>query len=99
MTAMSLLLKLLAAIGPLLLTVFFAWLVMEGYLDFGGGGKDVLLVLPLLLWSLVYLGCYLTLWWRRFRQRRLLAWSAGLATGFVAVAWLILLLTVAPKTP
>jgi hypothetical protein len=82
--------KLLLAFVPLLLTVIFAWLVMDGYLNFGGGEKEIILAVPLLIWSLVYLCCYLVLWWRRITLGRSIAVSSGLATGFVVIAWVVL---------
>jgi hypothetical protein len=95
---MHLLLRLFLAIVPLLITVPFAWLTMEGYLNFGGGEKDIFLAVPLLLWSLVYLCCYLALWWRRSSIGRSVAVSSGLATGVVAVAWAVVLFGVSwPK--
>ena len=84
-------LKLLFAITPLLRTILFAGLVMEGHFTFGGGEKDVLLVVPLLLWSFAYLFCYLVLWWRRAAIKRAIAQSAGVATALVAIAWLAVL--------
>lgn len=88
---MTVLLKLLLAVAPLLLSMLFGWLVMDGYVDFGGGDKDVFLVAPLLFWSLAYLCCYVTLWWRRSSLVRMFALSAGLATGFLVISWLALL--------
>ena len=87
---MHALLKLFLAVVPLLLTVLLAWLLMEGHLSFGGGEKDIFLAVPLLLWSLVYLCCYLVLWWRRSAIARSVVVSSGLATAVVAVAWLVL---------
>jgi hypothetical protein len=87
---MHALLKSLLAVLPLLLTLLVAWLVMESHLTFGGGEKDVLIAVPLLLWSLIYLSCYLVLWWRRASMARMLALSSGVATGVVAMAWLVL---------
>lgn len=87
---MTILPRLLLAVAPLLLSLLFAWLVMEGHLSFGSGGKDFLLAVPLLIWSLVYLCCYVTLWWRRSSPGRTLALSAGFATGFLVIAWLAL---------
>lgn len=87
---MSTALRLLLAAAPLLLTVLLGWLVMDGNLNLGGGEKDIFLVLPLLVWSLVFLGCFLLLWWRRSTLGRTVALSAGFATGFVVTAALIL---------
>jgi hypothetical protein len=78
------------AAAPLLLTLLFGWLVMEGNLNLGGGEKDVFLLFPLLLWSLVYLCCFLLLWWRRSALGRTVALSAAIATGLVIAAALIL---------
>jgi hypothetical protein len=82
--------KLLLAFVPLLLTVLFAWFVMDGYLNFGGGEKEIILAVPLLIWSLVYLCCYLFLWWRRITLGRSVAVSSALATGLVVIAWVVL---------
>lgn len=81
-------LKLFLAITLLLLTVLLAWLTMEDHLSLGAGEKDIFLAVPLLLWSLVHLCCYLVLWrWRRsFSTGRLLAVSASVATGATGVA-------------
>lgn len=83
-------LKLLLAVTPLLLSLLFGWLVMDGHLNFGGGDKETLLAVPLLFWSLAYLSCYATLWWRRSTLGRTLALSASLATGFLVIAWIAL---------
>jgi hypothetical protein len=87
---MTMPLKLLLAFAPLLLSLLFGWLVMDGYLNFGGGDKEILLAVPLLLWAFAYLGCYVTLWWRRYTLGRMLALSASFATVFLVVAWLVL---------
>jgi hypothetical protein len=83
-------LKLLLAVTPLLLGLLFGWLVMDGHLNFGGGDKEILLAVPVLLWALAYLGCYATLWWRRSTLGRMLALSASFATLFLVIAWLVL---------
>ena len=70
---MTALLALALALAPLGLTVLVAWLIMDGYLSFGGGEKDLFLTLPLLLWSLVYLASYLVVWWRRAALGRAVA--------------------------
>lgn len=82
--------KVFLALVPLLITVLLASLTMEGYLNFGGGEKDIFLAVPLLLWSLVYLCCFLALWWRRSSTGRTVAVSVGIATGVVVIAWAVL---------
>jgi hypothetical protein len=81
--------RLLVAVVPFLLTLLFAWLV-SGHLSLGGGEKDIFLVIPLLLWSVLFLCCYLVLWWRRFALGRSVAVSAGFATALVVIAWVVL---------
>ena len=88
---MSVPIKLLVAVAPVIFTVLFGWLTMEGHLNFGGGEKDVFLLIPLLLWSLVYFCCFLALWRRRWALGRWLGWSAGIATVAIVVARLVLL--------
>ena len=87
---MQVLLRLFLAIVPLLITVLLAWIVMAGYLSLGGGEKDIFLVVPLLIWSMVYLCSFLTLWWRRASIGRSVSVSAGFATGLVVMAFLVL---------
>lgn len=94
---MTILMKLFWGVLPLLLSVVLVWLTMEGQLNFGGGEKDVFLAIPLLLWSLTYLCCYLVLWWRGSPTRRSVMVSSGLATGLVLVAWVVLLLVTWPR--
>ncbi len=82
--------KLLVGVTPLLLTFLFAWLVMEDYLSFGGGEKEIFLAVPPLIWSFLFLVCYLVLWWRRLAPGRSVVVSSAIATGLVALAWVVL---------
>ncbi len=77
--------RLLVAVAPGLLTLLFAWLV-AGPLGLGGSEKDILLVIPLLLWSLLFCGSQVVLWWRSVGLGRSIAISAGVATVLVIVA-------------
>lgn len=88
---MAILRRVLIGFLPLLLTVLFAWALLEGGLSLGGGEKEIFLVVPPLFWSLVYLFCYLVFWWRGSAIGRSVARSAGIATGVVFAAWLLLL--------
>lgn len=89
-TTLRVLLRLLALGAPFLFTALFGWLLMEGHIDFGGGDKDIFLMVPLLLWSLAYFLGYALFWWRRVAPGRAVAFSSTLATGVLAVAWVIL---------
>ncbi len=87
---MRLLLKFFIAVTPFLLTFIFAWLVMDGYLNFGGGEKDIFLAVPLLLWSLLFMCCYFVLWWQRSSIKRSVIFAGAFATGGLMVAWFVL---------
>ena len=82
--------RIVIAVAPLLASLYFGWLVMEGHLNFGSGEKDVFLTVPLLLWSGVFFLSELTLWLQGFALGRSVAVSAGLATGLTALAWVAL---------
>ena len=94
----SILPRLLLAVAPFLLTVLFGWLTMEGHLNFGGGEKDIFLLLPLLLWSFVWLCTFITFWWRHSPLRRALLVSAAISTAVVVTAWVILFAVVLLKS-
>jgi len=82
--------RLSLAVLPLLLTLLFGWLWGEGYLRFSGGDKDIFLIVPPSIWSLAYLVSCGVHWWRGSTIRRMALASVGMATAFVAVAWMIL---------
>lgn len=86
----NVLLRLSIALLPLLLSLLFAWLTMEGRLNFGAGEKDVFLALPLLLWSLLFLVCSLALWWRKAPLGRMLRRAAAYSTLALIALWLAL---------
>ena len=78
--------KLGLGIAPLLLTGLFGWLVAESYLNLGGGEKEIVLVIPLGVWSLAFLCCYLVLWWRGSATARSVAAASGVATALLLAA-------------
>ena len=83
--------KLVLCLGPLAVTPLLVLLIGEGYLNFGGGEKDLILVLPWLLWSLLYAIVFGVCWSRKLPLKRILSYAAGGATVFVILAWLALL--------
>lgn len=87
---MQIAIRLLIALVPFALTLVFAWLV-AGPLSLGGGEKDILLVIPLLLWSLAFLCSCLVLWRRQTNMPRSIALSTAVATATVGLAWVVLL--------
>jgi hypothetical protein len=95
------LLRLSACLLPLALTPAWAYLIAESHLDFGGGEKDLLLLIPWLAWSLVYLAFSVVLWIRRRPIRKGILYSAGGATIVLILAWLVIFVwvTVVQGTP
>jgi hypothetical protein len=77
--------RLLTALVPLALTPLLFSLISNGTLNFGGGCKDILLVLPWLVWSALYLVACIVLWIRKVH----LGWSLLVAA---VVSTLVLLI-------
>lgn len=82
--------RLLTAAFPLALTPLLFWLLAEGYLNLGGGEKDILLTVPWLLWSLAFLIGALWNWHKRLPLARALGWAAVVATGLLLVLGLVI---------
>lgn len=72
--------QVLLALIPLMLTPVLLYLIAEGRLDFGGGEKDLILLLPWLIWSVLFAVCSLVLIYRRWALAKWAASSAALAT-------------------
>lgn len=85
------------ATGPLLLSLALAWLV-TGPVSLGGGEKDILLVIPLVLWSFLYLCGCLVFWWRGVSLGRSVAGSAGMATGLIVLTMVALYFVLQPRS-
>jgi hypothetical protein len=68
-----------------------AILISDGYLNFGGGCKDIILLIPWLLWTLVYSSFFIVLWIKGRSFGRLIAYSTAGATGVVVLVWIIML--------
>lgn len=87
--------KALARLGvsvlPLLLTPLWGYLIADGYLNFGGGEKDVLLLIPWLVWSTFYLVISVVCWVKRVSISRGLAYATVGAFALLTLAWLGLL--------
>ena len=84
-------LRLAVALAPLGLCLALGWGVAGDVLGFGGGEKDILLLLPLALWALVFALASLALWARGMAPGRASAMAAliGLALTAAAVAALL----------
>ena len=80
-------LRLLTALVPLALTPLFAHLISNGVLNFGGGCKDIVLVLPWILWSVLYLIASVVLWIRKVRLGWALLVAAAFSTGLLLISF------------
>ena len=83
-------LRVALSLVPLALTPVFAYLLSHGDVNLGGGEKDVIVLIPWLLWSLVFAVSSWVFWWRgldlRISARRAaLAGLAGLAIAVLAL--------------
>jgi hypothetical protein len=78
-------LRLTLLLLPFLLTWPLGWATMEGYLNFGGGEKDIFLLVPWLLWSIIY-AIIGAVFWKRGRALWQSTWMAAvLAAGICIV--------------
>lgn len=73
---------------PLAITPVLGFLIADGYLNFGGGEKDLLILIPWLIWTLIYLLIFVISWIKRVSIKRGLTYSAGGATGVLGIIWL-----------
>lgn len=87
---MTAVLRLTMSLLPMALTPAMAFLLSEGYVNMGGGCKDILLLLPWTLWVLLYGVISLGAWWRGLSPVRAAAWATGGATLALLLAWLVL---------
>lgn len=84
-------LRLAVAFAPLLVCVALAWAVTGGPLGFGGGEKDLLLVLPLVALALVYALVSLLMWALRASLSR----ASGVAVVVSLVTLVVAIVVVA----
>jgi hypothetical protein len=75
---------------PLALTPVWAFLIADGYLNFGGGEKDLLLLIPWLLWSFLYLVFFIISWLKHLPLKLGVIYSAGGATVMLGLIWLVM---------
>ena len=90
-TTQKFLTKIAVCLLPLALTPLLGFLISEGYLNLGGGCKDIILLIPWLLWSLVYSLFFIVLWIRGRSFGRLIAYSIAGASGVIVLVWIIML--------
>ncbi len=82
--------KLVACLLPLALTPIWVFLISEGYLNLGGGCKDVILAIPWLVGSVFYSLFFIVFWIKGLTLRWLVAYSSASAIGVLILLWIIL---------
>jgi len=74
---------------PLALTPALASAIDAGILNFGGGDKDIILIIPWVLWSLTFAVAALVYWRRQVRLPSSLLWAVAWATGLTLALALV----------
>ncbi len=84
--------RLTLSLLPLALTPIFGFLLAEGYVNLGGGCKDILALIPWIAWAFGYFLFSLLFWWKRVSIPKTMIYAAAGATGLLALIFVILLL-------
>lgn len=77
--------RLAVSLLPLALTPALGFLLAEGYVNLGGGCKDIFAVIPLLVWAFGYFIFSLVFWWKGAALLRAVLYAALGATGFLVL--------------
>ena len=86
--------RLILSILPLALTPLLGFLIAHGYLNFGGGEKDLFLLIPWIVWSVVYFVLFLIFWRRKLSIQKGCGYAALGATGALALISVVMLIWV-----
>lgn len=78
------------ALLPLILTPVLGLLLADGKLNFGGGEKDILLILPWAFGSFIYGASSFILWYRRWSLGRAVLCSIGVSFAVLVIAGFVL---------
>lgn len=85
--------RLALSLLPLALPPAFGFLLAEGYVNLGGGCKDILMLIPWIVWAVAYFVGSLVFWWKGAPILRAVLSAAVWATGFLALLFVILLIS------
>jgi hypothetical protein len=80
--------RLVLCILPFGLTPLIALLIAEGYLNFGGGEKDLLLLIPWIIWSFIYLILFIVQWIKGAKIKKTIFFASGGATALIVLLWI-----------
>jgi hypothetical protein len=78
---------------PLGLTPVVGFLLAEGHVNLGAGCKDILALIPWVIWALFYFICFMIFWWKGAPVLRAALYAAVGATGIMLLLFIILLLS------
>lgn len=84
--------RLALALLPLALTPLWGFLLGEGYVNLGAGCKDILALIPWVVWALGYFIASLICGRKGTPLLKSAGYAAAGATGFLAVMWVVLLI-------
>ena len=79
--------KLALCLLPMALVPLTFFALAEGYVNLGGGEKDIILILPLGIWSILYAIAFAVTWARRRSTRESLKRGVLVATIAVVISW------------
>jgi hypothetical protein len=79
-------------IVPVLATILIGFLIGGGYLSFGGGEKDIILLIPLCLLSLLFIVSGLLLWRAKIPPKIWFLKSLMYSISILLFLWLSLLI-------
>ncbi len=71
--------KVIGALWPLIIFPAFLYLTVQGNIDLGGGEKDIVIAIPLLAFTLIYLVSYIFLIKKKKRTFIVVMLSAGIS--------------------
>ncbi len=78
---------------PLALTPGLGFLLAEGYVNLGAGCKDILALIPWVVWAFAFFICSLAFWQKGTPLLKTAGYAAAGATGFLVILWMVLLLS------
>ena len=82
--------KFILCLFPLLLTPIWGYLIADGYLNFGGGEKDLFLLVPWMTWAFIYFLIFIITWIMHKTTKVIVFYSVGGATVLLILTWVVL---------
>lgn len=83
--------RILVAVAPLVVTILFGWLSVGGHLAANGDQVGISLIIPTLVWSLLYVIAMFLPQPRRAPLAKGALIAAAYATGLWVVTWIVII--------